>query len=107
MVPSQPTTLSQIGIIGGDLGSVGVPSMENKPDTAAPISSKPTRFDQGPRSPWRTTLALFNPGLFGLRSSAVRPYLSKYPGSRFEKNPSASFKRRSNVARSSLEPSSS
>jgi len=40
-VPSQPTTLSQIGTTAGDLGKVGVPSTQNTPDTAAPISSKP------------------------------------------------------------------
>src|SRR6476660_2304635 len=56
-VPSQPTTLSQMGTIVGDLGNVGVPLLQNTPDTAAPISSKPGRFDQGPVSPWRTTWA--------------------------------------------------
>jgi hypothetical protein len=46
-VPSQPTTLSQMGTMGGDLGCVGVPSMLDSPDTAPQISSKPGRFLQG------------------------------------------------------------
>src|SRR6516164_3294980 len=43
-VPGQPTTLSQMGMMGGDLGSVGVPSMQNNTATAPPISSNPGRF---------------------------------------------------------------
>src|SRR3954468_19552375 len=88
-VPSQPTTLSQMGTITGDLGNVGVPSIQNTPDTAAPISSKPGRFDHGPDSPWRTTLAWISPGFFAHSSSAVRPFRSKYPGRLLAKKTSA------------------
>ena len=46
-MPNQPTTLSQIGMIGGDLGCVGIPSMQNSPVTAAPVSSNPVTILPG------------------------------------------------------------
>jgi hypothetical protein len=44
-VPSQPTTLSQMGTIGGCLGRLSVPSRARTTATEAPLSSKPGRFD--------------------------------------------------------------
>src|SRR6516164_8653187 len=57
VVPNQATTLSQIGTIGGCCGLVEEPSIVNRPDTVAPISSNPGRFHHDPFSPWRTTVA--------------------------------------------------
>ena len=56
-MPNQATTLSQIGTIGGFFGRVEEPSIVKRADTVAPISSNPGRFDHGPFSPWRTTVA--------------------------------------------------
>ena len=42
---------SQIGTIGGCFGLLRDPSRAKTPETVAPISSNPGRFDHGPVSP--------------------------------------------------------
>ena len=79
-MPNQPTTLSQMGMMGGWLGLVGVPSMVKMPETAAPISSKPGRLT---RAFFAVKDVVVRGSALLLRrktSSASRPCCFKNPG---------------------------